>query len=306
LEEARALGLDINIVYPEKEVVEISNGSRKIIAKSVFSISNDEASANATLARNKEITYRFWEHGGIPFPRSCYFKDSTSFPSDATKLPLNFPVVFKKSDGARSMGVEVGISSFQELQNIVSRSIGSFIIQEMAFGKEYRLLMYRGRLLGALEHAPPKLRGNGIDTIATLLQKKNARRQKSILINNKIIQTLKKNNLTLDSVPAEGESVLLQATSCLSEGATSIECTDIVHEKIIALAKKSAEMVNMRLAGIDIICEDISVNPDAQKISFLETNSFPSLSIHYTPMVGKPIRVIKMILEDIFDLHSTA
>jgi cyanophycin synthetase len=73
---------------------------------------------------------------------------------------------------------------------------------------------------------------------------------------------------------------------------------------MIELAKKSAEVMNMKLAGIDLICNDISVSPSKQQVSFLETNSFPSLSIHYTPMVGKPRRVIREILEDIFGKQS--
>lgn len=301
LEEATSLGLNVDVIYPEKEVVALSNASRKIIVKEVFSISTDPASANATLAKNKEITYRFWERENIPFPRSRYYKNAEFFPKTAQEFSLRFPVVFKKSNGKRSVGMETGISSFQELSHIVAQATsGSFIVQEMVFGKEYRLLMYKGRLLGALEHASPKVVGNGTDTIATLIEKKNSELRKNILINNKVIQTLKKNNFTLDSIPEKGAAVLVQATSCLSEGATSIECTEIVNKKIIALAKKSAEMVNMQLAGIDLICEDISIDPEKQKIFFLETNSFPSLSIHYTPMIGKPRPVIKMILEDIF------
>jgi cyanophycin synthetase len=302
LEEARALGLAVDIVYPEKEVVEISNHSKKIIVKEVFSIAEDPASASATLARNKEVTYRLWEREGVPFPRSRYFKTNASFPENFTALDLRLPVIFKKSNGKKSIGVRPNIASFSDLTEIVKNSSGSFIIQEMVFGREYRLLIYKGRLLGALEHAPPQIVGNGVDTINTLIQKKSGDFQKHILMNEKVAQTLKKNNLTLDSVPAKEQRVVLLETSCLSEGATSTDCTDIVHKDIFELAKKSAKAVNMKLAGIDLICEDISVAPNKQKISFLETNSFPSLGIHYTPMVGQSRRVIKDILEDIFNL----
>lgn len=303
LDEARALGLSTEIVYPEKEVVEISDGSRKILVKEIFTIVNDPVSASATLAKNKEITYRFWERAGIPFPQSRYFKNATLFPKDINGLGLKFPVIFKKSNGKKSIGVRPNIQSFEDLAKIVSDSNGSFIIQEMVFGKEYRLLIYEDRLLGALEHAPPQVTGNGTDTVATLMQKKNAELQKKILLGGKVIQTLEKRGFTLDSIPKNGVSVLLRETSCLSEGASSIDCTDIVHKDILELAKKAARTVNMKLAGIDLICEDISLDPRAQKISFLETNSFPSLNIHYTPMVGKPRRVIKDILEDIFELN---
>lgn len=300
LEEARALGLNTQIIYPEKEVVEISDGARKIIVKELFSFAGDPYSASSVLAKNKEITYRFWEREDIPFPRSRYFKDTAAFPRDTAGLHMRFPVVFKKSNGKKSIGVRTSIASFEELAKIVADSDGSFIIQEMVFGKEYRLLIYKDRLLGALELVPPQITGNGVDTIATLIQGKNINLQKKIILNEKVAQTLKKNGLSMDSIPGKDICISLQENSCLAEGGSSIDCTDIVHEGILELVKKSARTVNMKLAGIDLICEDISIDPNKQKVSFLETNSSPSLSIHYDPTVGKSRRVIKVILEDIF------
>lgn len=301
LKEAQEIGLVTDIIYPEKEVVEISDGSRKIIVKEVFSFANDPESSSAVLAKNKEITYRLWEREGVPFPRSRYFRNNSSFPKDTTELGLKFPLVFKKSNGKKSIGIRTNIGSFQELERIVADSEGSFIIQEMVFGREYRLLIFKDRLLGALELVPPQIAGNGTDTIATLIQKKNASLQKKIIINEKVMQTLEKSGLSLDSVPENGVHVSLQENSCLAEGGSSIDCTDVVHEDMLRLAQKAAHAVNMELAGIDLICEDISADPNNQKVSFLETNSFPSLSIHYDPTIGKTRRVIRDILKDIFD-----
>lgn len=301
LQEAREMGLATDVIYPEKEVVEISDGSQKIIVKELFTVPLNPFSASATLAKNKEITYRLWERQGIPFPKNRYFKNSDFFPQQSADLGLKFPVVFKKSNGARSVGVHPNVVSFEDLSKIVADSEGSFIVQEMAFGKEYRLLIYKDHLLGALEHAPPQVQGNGVDTIAVLIQHRNTDLRKRLPVNEKIIKTLKKNNLTLDSVPEKGTRVVLRETSSLSEGATSADCTAMVHENMIRLAIKSARAVNMKLAGIDLICEDISIDPSKQKVSFLETNSFPSLGIHYTPTFGEGRRVIKDILEDIFN-----
>lgn len=301
LEEARELGLTTDVIYPEKEVVEISDNSRKIIVKEVFSFVENPFSSSAVLARNKEITYRLWKREGVPFPQSRYFKNKSSFPESAVDLSLNFPVVFKKSNGKKSIGVHTNIGSFEELEKIAGNSDGSFIVQEMAFGKEYRLLIYKGRLLAALEMVPPKITGNGSDTIDTLIKKQHPDLAKKIIINEKVIRTLEKNSFSLQSIPEDGACVQLQENSCLAEGGSSVDCTELVHESMIELAKKSARAINMRLAGIDLICEDISLDPGKQKVSFLETNSFPSLSIHYEPTIGKPRRVIRDILKDVFD-----
>ncbi len=300
LKESRELGLMTDVIYPEKEVVEISDGVQKIIAKEVFSFVDNPLSSSAVLARNKEIAYRLWKREGIPFPQNLYFRNNSLFPTMAEGLNLNFPVVFKKSNGKKSIGVHTNIASFEELQKIVMDSEGSFIIQEMAFGKEYRLLIYKDRLLGALEMIPPQVIGNGIDTVETLIQKQHPKLEKKIIINEKAIRTLEKNGLSLQAIPEDGACVQLQENSCLAEGGSSVDCTDIVHENMIELARKAARAINMRLAGIDLICEDISIDPAKQKVSFLETNSFPSMSIHYEPTVGMPRRVIRDILKDVF------
>ncbi len=300
LEEARALGLSIDLVYPGKEIAEISDGSRKIIIKELFSIADDPSSASAVLAKNKEITYRFWERAGIPFPRSRYFRNIAAFPETEAELSLTFPVVFKKSDGKRSKGIHTNIASFADLSAIVTGSDGGFIVQEMVFGKEYRLLICGDRLLGALELVPPRIVGNGIDSIETLIATKNVGLGSKVIINKKVIDTLIRNGLSLEAVPESGRCISLQENSCLAEGGSSIDRTDEVHGSMLKLAIRSARVVNMKLAGVDIICEDISIDPADQKTAFLETNNFPSLSIHYGPSVGKPRRVAKDILEDIF------
>ncbi len=302
LEEARQLGLSADIIYPEKEVAEIWNDARKILIREAFIMTNDPDSASISLAKNKEITYHLWKRESIPFPQSCYFKNIAAFPKTATALNLKFPVVFKKSNGKKSIGVHTNIASFQELTKIVTDSDGSFIVQEMVFGKEYRLLLYKNRLLGALEMVPPQITGNGIDSIVRLIERKNVNLQKKVILNEKVLKTLEKNGLSLDTILGQGTLVLLQENSCLAEGGSSIDCTDTVHEGILELARRAAKTINLKLTGLDLICENISIDPRKQKFAFLEANSLPSLDIHYHPTIGKPRRVIKDILEDVFNL----
>jgi cyanophycin synthetase len=301
LEEARELGLQADTIYPEKEVAEISDGERKIIVREAFILSDDPSSASITLAKNKEITYHLWERDHVPFPRSYYFKNTSLFPKNAADLDLKFPVVYKKSNGKKSIGVHTNILSFEELSKIINESDGSFIIQEMVFGKEYRLLVFKGRLLGALEMVPPQIIGNGADSIGKLIEKKNSHLQKKIILNEKVAQTLKKNGFSLETIPEKDTCVLLQENSCLAEGGSSIDCTDIVHEDILKLTLTGAKAVNLQLAGLDLICEDISISPEKQKLAFLEANSLPSLDIHHLPTLGKPRRVIRDILKEIFN-----
>lgn len=300
LEEIRYLHLQPSILYPEKEVIEISNGTKSIIVKEVFSFANDPYSASAVLAKNKEVSYKLWERAVVPFPRSRYFKSPDSFPKNEAEFNLKFPVVVKKSNGKKSIGIRTNITSFEELFEIIKDFQGSFIIQEMVFGKEYRILLYGKKIIGALELAPPQIIGNGVSSIRDLIHEKNSKLENKILLNKSVLETLEKSGFSFESIPEQNKRVLLQENSCLAEGGSSIDCTDEVHPGILDLAIRAADALNMKLAGLDVICEDIRLDPETQKISFLEANSFPSLSIHYFPTVGAPRNVIRDILEDIF------
>ncbi|NTW75332.1 MAG: hypothetical protein HGB34_00280 [Candidatus Moranbacteria bacterium] len=299
MREAVGIGLSVDIVSREKELLEISDGSVTIRIMETFHLAENPKSESVKLSKSKELTHLLWERDHIPFPHGRYFRNTNAFKTDK-RTDFHFPVVVKESGGSKSRNIHTNIRSLEELRAVSERFHGGFIVQEMAFGREYRLLVLGDHIIGALEMIPPKILGNGVDTVLALVEARNADFGNTIIINEKVLETIEKRGFSPTSVPQDGEQVLLQENSCLAEGGSSRDCTDAVHEGIVALAAQAARAVNLRLGGIDLICEDISKSPDSQKILFLEINSRPSLSIHYEPGAGDARRVIRDILYDIF------
>ena len=198
------------------------------------------------------------------------------------------------------MNIFTDIRSLDELKNATQNYHSSFLVQQMVVGTEYRLLVYKGKLLGALRMIPPSVTGDGKLSIKDLIERTNRERARKILVGENVLKTLKKSGLSLDSIPQKDEVVLLLKNSRLSEGGTTQDTTDLVHPDFIRLAWEATRSVNLNLGGVDLIAEDITKSLSDQKAYLLEVNTYPDISIHYEPDVGISRPVAKLILQDIF------
>ena len=76
-----------------------------------------------------------------------------------------------------------------------------------------------------------------------------------------------------------------------------INMTDKIHPFYKKIALKAARELGLNLTGLDLMTKDISKKSN---YAILELNSYPSLSMHENPDVGKPVPVNKLILKSIF------
>lgn len=304
IEEAISLGLTIDVISEDHHLFTVNKNGKSVLVYELFSLLSDSATEAYRLSKDKNIMYILWERNGIPFPRYHHFKNFKEFEERARILKFDYPVITKETSGSKSTNVYMDIRSFSELEKTTGKYSRSFVVQEMAPGNEYRLLMYKGELLGALEMHPPQVIGDGVSTVDKLIEDANTKRAISIKVSRQVMLTLEKSGLTLESIPEKGAVIFLQKNSRLAEGGSSTDCTDRVNEEIAALAWKASRATNLNLGGVDLICEDISRPPETQKVLFLEVNTYPDLSIHYFPTEGKPRHVIRPILQDLFSLEK--
>ena len=300
IQEAAALGLTIEIISEKDHLFSIHNQANSMLVCELFSMTLDPNCEAYRLSKNKDITYALWERIGVPFPRYYHFKNLLEFQEQNLHTNLIFPLITKEGGGSKSINVHMDVRSKEQLDEAVQSYKGKFIVQQMVTGKEYRLLIYNGRLLGALQMIPPQIKGDGIQTIQSLITEANLAKEKKIKLNASVLATLKSSGHTLEYIPQKNEVIMLQKNSCLAEGGESLDCTESVNPEITALAWKAVKATNLRLGGVDLICNDIASSRDNQALAFLEVNTYPDLTIHYSPTKGKSRPVAKMILEDVF------
>ena len=80
----------------------------------------------------------------------------------------------------------------------------------------------------------------------------------------------------------------------------TVDCTDDVHPDVAYMAALSAKTVGLDIAGVDLVCHDISQPLEAQGGAVLEVNGGPGLLMHLKPSVGVSRPVGQAIVEHLF------
>src|SRR5581483_9873367 len=134
-------------------------------------------------------------------------------------------------------------------------------------GNDYRLLVVNGRLVAAARRDPAQVVGDGRATVRQLVDHVNQDPQRRsghssvlslIRLDEAAELTLRQQDLTLESVPAEGQIVRLRQNANLSTGGTATDVTDEVHPANAQLAELAAQILALDVAGIDVLAHAIS------------------------------------------------
>ncbi len=80
----------------------------------------------------------------------------------------------------------------------------------------------------------------------------------------------------------------------------AFDVTDEVHPDTAELACLAARIVGLDIAGVDLVCEDISQPLAGQQGAIVEVNAGPGLLMHIKPAVGQPRPVGEAIVDHLF------
>ena len=249
-------------------------------------------------SRSKKQARDMFEKHDIPHAKGAIF----FWPFKALKFVKEhgFPVVIKPNFGGYSRGSYFPIQSYKELWKAMFWTKFWWpvsVIEQYLLGKNYRVVVVKGSIAVVMERFPPFIVGDGIQTISECIDSENQTRESMKLYpemhpitkNRKVIQFLKKQDLTLRSILTKGERVDLFHRVSLEPGGV---LADIPIETITTKNKeiflKILDLFDANIFGLDVIMEQgIEYDFDTQKCIFLELNSRPYLKMHAFPRFGK-------------------
>lgn len=309
-EVVEAMGGTIEKIIPERRYFCININNEKIFISRKFEIASDFISGKM-LTSYKDLTYVVLKKNNLPTPNSvCFYKKTLSTSDTANKLrSLSYPIVIKDSNGSNSKGVFTNIKNVNEAKEIILREIDKFkflIAQEMVFGKEYRVLILGNEAIGVLEMTPPRISGDGKSTVQELIEKKQLKKYKKTNLDSILNTILKDQEVGLDTVLEKNQEIFIKGLSCLAEGGETKDITNSIHPEIKKICVRASRATGKTLAGIDLICDDITLSPNKQKISILEINGKPDIYIHYNPTQGETQNVVKKIISYILKLKTVS
>ena len=203
---------------------------------------------------------------------------------------IGFPCVAKPVAADRGVGVTAGIQSVAELQSAIAKahevSKGWVLLQSHVPGPDHRLYVIDGQLTHVIRREPPRLNGNGRESLEQLLLAENERRR-NLARRNGVTQQLDPDDpeiqkhlmgagYTWDDVLPEGECVQLRSTATVHTGGvrTVLKVGD-VHPVLRRQCEAIARTFRLHICGLDFIGTDLSVDPRGGSGAFIEVNSCP-------------------------------
>lgn len=212
---------------------------------------------------------------------------------------LGFPVIVKPNSGSQGVGVSLAHdkAGFYRAIRSVFRSDRIALVQRVAKGRDYRIVVLDTEVISAYERTPLAITGNGRSTVRQLLAAKQRsfedhKRDTKINLKDRRIQSnLMRKKMTMDSVVPEDEHVLLLDNANLSSGGDAIDVTHSIHPGFKKIAVALTRDMGLRLAGVDLMIDgDISQRPG--KYVVLEINAAPGLD-HYVKTGAAQRRIVE-------------
>jgi cyanophycin synthetase len=288
-------------------IVEGQKNNRKIVFHNSLTLSATRL--GSMIANNKYLNYSVLTGNDVRMPETIVIADNDQellAPQDF--LRNHGKVVVKPIDNNHGNGITTDVADAAGLMKAVRKArdycknISNVLVQQQVAGKEYRFLVIGDEVVAVAHRQPPFVVGDGVSTIAELVEKKNTGRDSG---HRGAMTTIKIDEVadyigaeTLSTVPRENEVVKLLSTSNLSRGGEAVNVTEIASPALKALAVRAAQLCHLHIAGVDIMTTDIS-GDKLDNSYIIEINTMPGLRMHQFPAVGEPINVVGLVFDEI-------
>jgi len=262
---------------------------------------------STTICKRKHLTNIVLAEKGLPVPKQTVIFS----PIDAIKFYGEYKdIVIKPTQQLGGAGVtilpqteEQVLKAYEKaLKETQSKSRSKVIAEEFIHGENYRFLVLDNEVIGVVRRKAAHIVGNGKNSIRELIIMKNEERKNSllkpILLDNEVTLKLQRENLNLESIPQEGQEVILRYNCNLTTGGTTQECMNEVHDYYKQIAIKAVKTVGSKFGGVDIITENIT---KPTKFVINEINYNPGLRLHYKVNEGNVVKVAIPIIKYLRD-----
>ncbi|MED5617681.1 cyanophycin synthetase [Ideonella sp. BN130291] len=262
------------------------------------------------VASDKELTKELLAAVGVPVPKGDVVSTLEQALSAARRI--GGAVAIKPLDGNQGKGVSTHLRSDEDIARAfkLAQDYGDLVIVEQTIeGDDHRVLVVNGRMVAASRRAPPTVVGDGVSTIAQLVERENADPLRGeghesaltqITLDEHALAVLAEAGRDAHSVVPPGEVVPLRTNSNLSTGGTAEDVTERVHPWTAELCVRAALQIGLDVAGIDLVCTDISRPLEEQSGAVIEVNAAPGIRMHESPSRGLPQPAGRAIVESLF------
>jgi cyanophycin synthetase len=267
------------------------------------------------LACNKEKTKNILASMGAPVPLGLVIYAFSELEEAIERLG-GFPIVIKPLNGNHGRGITIDIQSWEtaELAYDRAKDVSTGVIVEHFYeGRDHRILVVDHKVVAVAERVPAHVIGDGLQTIAGLVEQENQDHRRGeghdnlltmIQLDESTDEMLERQGYDLDTILPLNQICYLRATANLSTGGIAIDRTDEIHPDTIWLAERVSRIIDLDVAGIDVITTDITKTLADSNGVIVEVNAAPGLRMHIAPSQGVGRNVAAPILNMLFPPNS--
>ncbi|WP_032091860.1 bifunctional glutamate--cysteine ligase GshA/glutathione synthetase GshB [Necropsobacter rosorum] len=268
------------------------------------------------IMENKVVTKKVLAKAGFNVPQSVEFTSAEQALASYSLFERRAVVIKPKSTNY-GLGITIFQQGVQHREDfaaaveIAFREDKEIMVEDYLVGTEYRFFVLGDDTLAVLLRVPANVVGDGVHTVAELVAAKNAHPLrgdgsrtplKKIALGDIERLQLKEQGLTIDSIPANGQSVQLRANSNISTGGDSIDMTDEMHDSYKRLAVGITKAMGAAVCGVDLIIPDLKrpAEPTLASWGVIEANFNPMMMMHIFPYAGQSRRVTQNVIRMLF------
>jgi cyanophycin synthetase len=262
------------------------------------------------LASDKEETNRILASLGLPAPRQELVRKE----DDAVRAARRIGglVVTKPYNGNHGRGITIGIESEEDVRagfRAAREHSHLVIVETYVSGDDHRLLVVNGELVAATKRTPGHVIGDGVHTVAELIEVVNRDPRRGIghekvltrlVLDEQAERMLAKKGYNAASVPAADEVVYLRSTANLSTGGTATDVTDLIHPDNRDMAVRAIKAIGLDVGGVDFLSTNIGESYKSIGGGICEVNAAPGFRMHVAPSEGTPRDVAGPVIDMLF------
>jgi D-alanine-D-alanine ligase-like ATP-grasp enzyme len=243
---------------------------------------------STAVTSDKPLTYGLLTEAGIPVPEHVVI-DARDFAAALSFLERGpVPCLVKPATGRGGEGVIGSIRTPSQLRRALlhaSAESSVLLVERQLDGDQLRAVVLQGEILVVLRRVRPRVLGDGEASVAELMRREYEARLKvegaaglkPFRIGLDCVHTLEEQGLSLRSVPPADASLTVMTATNFGGTRDSEAIASPFSMALEAEVVKAADVLGVRLAGVDLITPDPSRSLASSAGAILDVGSAPAL-----------------------------
>lgn len=288
--------------YPKRFRLFDPSGHEVVTLKSLSATRHPASTTK--ICRFKHFTKKMLDLAGVANPAGTEFAPSEKAIGAEYFGKLPKPAVVKPTNAASSDGVTVGVVSEEQFAAAWGRALEAgnqhthVLIEQFVKGLEVRAFVVDNRVVAAVVRLPPFIVGDGKSNIRQLIELDQKARNVNRKIRSKFAvdwPAIENAGHTPDSIPAEGDIVIVGYFKTTALGGLFFDVTDRLHDSVKDIAVRATNAIpHLEISGIDLLVDSVD---EPKAVNVIEVNTTPATDLHRYPTYGAARPVERYVAE---------